>query len=162
DELWREQIAHPGEDRRIGAILAAALPALSADTALPARAFGVELDARVELDREPRAIGRMLRQACSVLAIEPPMVWFDPAAAALSWRPGDGAVAAWRAATELTANRAGFVLAGDLDTAACAIATEGAALGLGVKQRLRDLFGYAASERYFAVRRHLGQQIAAP
>src|SRR5436309_766522 len=67
DELWHKQLAHPREDRRIGAIFAAALPALAADTALPARAFGVALDARVDLEREPPPIARMLRQACSVL-----------------------------------------------------------------------------------------------
>ena len=263
DELWRKAIAHPREDRRIGAILAAALPALAADTAQPPAAFGLAPEGRVDLEHEPRAIGRMLRHACRVLAIDPPpSAWFDPAAAGLrianvldgerarpavivgmpelaagagrtlafavgqrlaylrperlaalvvatlprleavvaalaggdpgddpgdhparrstarliaqlpaavrdqiaeladaAWRPGDGAVAAWRAATDLTANRAGLVLAGDLETAARAIAVDGAAPGLGVKDRLRDLFGYAASESYFAVRRHLGRDV---
>ncbi len=71
-----------------------------------------------------------------------------------------GVVAAWRAATDLTANRAGFVLANDLETAARVIATEGTTLsGSPAQDRLRDLLGYAASERYFAVRRHLGQQV---
>lgn len=262
DELWRKAIAHPREDRRIGAILAAALPAIAADTAQPPDAFGLAPEARVDLEREPRAIARVLRHACGVLAIEPPRVWFDPGAAGLriastldeqarpvravivgmpelaggaeralafavgkrlaylraerlaallvpalsrlesafaalvlraddaptdparrsaarlrarlpdavvdhieelarglAWRPGDGALAAWRTATDLTADRVGFVLAGDLETAARAVATEGATLGPSVKDRLRELMGYAASERYFAVRRHLGQQL---
>ena len=77
----------------------------------------------------------------------------------LAWRPGDGALAAWRTATDLTADRVGFILAGDLETEARAVATEGATLGPSVKDRLRELMGYAASERYFAVRRHLGQQL---
>jgi tetratricopeptide (TPR) repeat protein len=78
--------------------------------------------------------------------------------AALPDRPG--AAAAWRGATDLTANRAGFVVCGDLETAARAIAREGATLsGLATKERLLDLLGFAASEGYFAIRRHLGQQL---
>jgi tetratricopeptide (TPR) repeat protein len=74
--------------------------------------------------------------------------------------PTGGLVAGWRAATDLTANRAGFIVANDLEAAAHAIATEGATLsGLAAKERLLDLLGYAASERYFAVRRHLGQHV---
>lgn len=73
---------------------------------------------------------------------------------------GGGLVAGWRAATDLTANRAGFIVANDLEAAAHAIATEGTTLsGLAAKERLLDLCGYAASERYFAVRRHLGQEV---
>jgi len=262
DELWRTSIAHPREDRRIGAILAAALPALAAETAQPAEAFGVVPEARVDLEREPRAIARVLRQACGVLAVEPPRVWFVPGAAGMRfantrdernrpapavivgmpelassderalafaagkrlaylrsdrlaalllptlarlelafsaliqrsdlpaddetrpraprlrselpravldqiddlaagqpWRIGDNAVAGWRAATDLTANRVGLVLAGDLEICARAVATEGATLGASVKDRLRDLLAYAASERYFAVRRHLGAAV---
>jgi hypothetical protein len=70
------------------------------------------------------------------------------------------AIAHWRAATDLTANRAGFVVANDLDAAVRAIATEGATFsGLTVKDRIRDLLGFAASEAYFALRRHLGQAV---
>jgi tetratricopeptide (TPR) repeat protein len=285
DELWHRSIVHPREDRRVSAILAAVIPVLAADTAQPLAAFGLSPEGRVDLEREPSAIGQTLRQASSVLAIEPPPVWFDAstvglriantlgaterdrarsvpsviagmpqlvstaeralafevgkrlayvrperfaalafatlprleaAFAAAVWagagrsaeppgaesdrdiarlaarvraqvpgvvleqvgelaaalrgggpsedrpgaRGGDGRIAAWRAATDLTANRVGFVLAGDLETAARGIATEGPALsGLTVKDRLRDLLGYAASESYFAIRRHLGQQL---
>lgn len=63
---------------------------------------------------------------------------------------------AWREATELTAQRAGFVLAGDFDTAARAIARE-AKTAPG--PRLDDLLGYAISESYFAVRTYLGTTI---
>jgi hypothetical protein len=260
DELWARSISHPREDRRLGAIFAAALPAIATDTAQPLAAFGLAAAGRADLEREPRTIARILRGAASALAIEPPGVWLDGGAeglrianaldergrsapvvivgmpelastaerelafaagkhlaylrperfaalaiatapgleaalaqlidptardlaspggrgaladqlpdavveriaelaAGLGWRAGDGSVAAWRAATDLTANRAGFVLAGDLETAARAIATEGATLaGMTARDRLRDLLGYAASERYFTVRRHLGQR----
>ena len=75
-------------------------------------------------------------------------------------RVGNGLIPAWRTATDLTANRVGFIVSNDLETAAKAIATEGAALSsLSVKDRLRDLLAYAVSESYFVVRRHLGFHI---
>ncbi len=72
-------------------------------------------------------------------------------------RVGNGLISGWRTAGDLTANRVGFIVANDLETAARTIATEGAALSsLNVKDRLRDLLAYSVSEPYFAVRRHLG------
>ncbi len=80
--------------------------------------------------------------------------------AKLSGRVGNGLISAWRTATDLTANRVGFIVSNDLETAAKAIATEGAALSsLSVKDRLRDLLAYAVSESYFGVRRHLGLHV---
>ncbi len=78
----------------------------------------------------------------------------------LSGRLGNGLIASWRTATDLTANRVGLICANDFETAAKAIATEGAALSsLSVKDRLRDLLAYAVSEPYFQVRRHLGLHV---
>ena len=78
----------------------------------------------------------------------------------LSGRLGDGLIAGWRTATDLTANRVGFIVANDFETAARAIATEGAALSsMSVKDRLRDLLAFAVSEQYFLVRRHLGLHV---
>lgn len=78
----------------------------------------------------------------------------------LSGRVGNGLISAWRTATDLTANRVGFIVSNDLETAARMIATETAALSsLPVKDRLRDLLAFAVSESYFAVRRHLGVHI---
>lgn len=80
--------------------------------------------------------------------------------AKLSGRVGNGLISAWRTATDLTANRVGFIVSNDLETAAKAIATEGAALSsLSVKDRLRDLLAYSVSEQYFQVRRHLGLHV---
>jgi hypothetical protein len=77
--------------------------------------------------------------------------------AKLSNRLGNGLISGWRTATDLTANRVGLIVANDLETAARAIATEGAAMSsLSVKDRLRDLLAYSVSEQYFTVRRHLG------
>jgi tetratricopeptide (TPR) repeat protein len=78
----------------------------------------------------------------------------------LTGRLGNGLISSWRAATDLTANRVGFIVSNDLETAAKAIATEGASLSsMSVKERLRDLLAYAVSEPYFAVRRHLGLHV---
>lgn len=75
----------------------------------------------------------------------------------LAPRLGNGLVAGWRSATDLTANRVGLILANDLETAARMVAVETSSTStLPVKERLRELLAYAASESYFAVRRHLG------
>ena len=71
------------------------------------------------------------------------------------------AVAGWIVATDLTANRVGLILAGDLETAARAVATDKhPTTTLGAKERLRELLAYWSSEEHFAVRRHLGLEIA--
>ena len=83
-------------------------------------------------------------------------------AAKLGDRVGNGAMVSWRSATDLTANRAGLILANDLASAAKAIATETATTSSApVKDRLRDLLAYAVSESYFQVRRHLGLVVRA-
>jgi tetratricopeptide (TPR) repeat protein len=69
----------------------------------------------------------------------------------------NGAIASWRTAIDLTANRVGLILCNDLATAARKVATEAAGVStLPARERLRDLLGYSVSEGYFAVRRHLG------
>ena len=282
EELWQKAIIHPREDRHVGAIFSSTLGALAAGTAQPITAFGLSPETRTDLDRDPRAVSRIVKYVTSVLAIDPaPMVWLqetgdglrvantvglgaerqrlipsllvgsqligksderelafevgkrmaylrperfvtlalgslpklEAAFAAsvlaggknvtahdgkpfaqhaqatneeaqtlaralrqqvprplleqvgelsnkLSGRVGNGLVSGWRTATDLTANRVGFVVSNDLETAAKAIATEGAALSsLSVKDRLRDLLSFAVSEQYFNVRRHLGLHV---
>jgi len=69
----------------------------------------------------------------------------------------NGAIPSWRTATDLTANRVGFILCNDLETAARKVAVEAVGVStLPAKDRLRDLLAYAVSEPYFGVRRHLG------
>nr|HEX4316927.1 tetratricopeptide repeat protein [Kofleriaceae bacterium] len=271
EELWQKAIIHPREDRHVGAIFASTLGAHAATTAQPVTAFGLAPDARTDLDRDPRAVARIVKYVSGVLAIDPaPMVWLQEGgdglrvantvglgadrqrlvpsllvgapqigktdetelafevgkrmaylrperfvtlalgtlpkletafqasvmaagnaafanagddvkqlaarlrtqvpgplleqvgelSVKLGDRVGNGIISSWRTATDLTANRVGFVVANDLETAARAIATEGAALSsLSVKDRLRDLLAFAVSEPYFAVRRHLGQHV---
>ncbi|HWM87089.1 MAG TPA: tetratricopeptide repeat protein, partial [Kofleriaceae bacterium] len=75
---------------------------------------------------------------------------------------GNGEIAGWRTATDLTANRVGFILCNDLETAARRVAVESAgASTLSAKDRLRDLLAYSVSEQYFGVRRHLGLALEA-
>jgi len=70
---------------------------------------------------------------------------------------GNGVITTWRSATDLTANRIGFILCDDFETAAKLIATEQSGMStMAAKDRLRDLLAYSVSENYFAVRRHLG------
>jgi golgin subfamily B member 1 len=279
EELWQKAVIHPREDRHVGAIFSSTLGALAATTAQPVTAFGLQPDARADLDRDPRAVSRIVKYVSGVLAIDPaPMVWLqeqgdglrvantvglgaerqrlvpsllvgapligktderelafevgkrmaylrperfvtlalgtlpklEAAFAAsvlagraniethdgkplaevagddarqlaqalrqqvpgplleqvgelsrkLSGRFGNGLISSWRTATDLTANRVGFIVSNDLETAARAIATEGTALSsLPVKDRLRDLLAFAVSESYFNVRRHLGLHV---
>ena len=77
-------------------------------------------------------------------------------------RLGNGLVTHWRSATDLTANRVGLILANDLETAAKMVATETSTTSnLPVKERLRELLAFSASEAYFTVRRHLGLTVRA-
>jgi hypothetical protein len=77
-------------------------------------------------------------------------------------RLGNGLVTHWRSATDLTANRVGLILANDLETAAKMVATETSTTSnLLVKERLRELLAFSASEAYFTVRRHLGLTVRA-
>ena len=145
---------------RFVALAIATLPRLEAGFAAVRRASQPDapadgpIDAQINTPVDADGLVARLRAGVPALILEQ----VGALAASVAERPD--AVAAWRAATDLTANRAGFVVANDLETAARAIATEGTTLsGLAVHERLSDLLGYAASERYFAVRRHLGQQV---
>jgi hypothetical protein len=64
---------------------------------------------------------------------------------------------------ELSIDRAGLLICDDLETAGrLAASTEPLALeeGLTTKERVAQLFRYAASEKYFAARVHLGLDLA--
>jgi hypothetical protein len=265
EELWGKAIIHPAEDRAVGAIFASTLGALAGSTAQPATAFGLDVNARVDLEHDNRLPSRVVKYAAGVLALDAPQLWFDngdglrvanttdkgklaPAllcgkgartderelafeigkhlaylrperfvtyalgsapkvesafvaalVAAGSPPPGDvpedakklaatvaktvpaqlleqvgvlggrlgprlgnGLVASWRSATDLTANRVGLILANDLETAARLVATETSTTSAqSVKERLRALLAFAASESYFAIRRHLGLTVRA-
>jgi tetratricopeptide (TPR) repeat protein len=66
----------------------------------------------------------------------------------------------WWAATELTANRAGFILCGDLEVTKKMIKTEPAVIGSkSFNDKIVDLVLYSISEDYFYVRNQLGLSI---
>jgi hypothetical protein len=79
------------------------------------------------------------------------------------WVKGRGPtdIARWSQAVELTACRAGLVLSGDLAAAWSMINAEPHAPGdLPVEEKLKDLFVFAVSAEYFALRTLLGIAIA--
>jgi hypothetical protein len=66
----------------------------------------------------------------------------------------------WWSATELSANRAGFILCNDLEVAAKMVSTEPSGIGgMTPKEKVKDLVLYSISEDYFRVRRQLGMTI---
>jgi tetratricopeptide (TPR) repeat protein len=68
----------------------------------------------------------------------------------------------WVAAVDLTADRAGFVAAHDLEMALQVVrASDTAQAGLSVEERVKELLLYAVSPAYFEARRHLGISVDA-
>ncbi|HSC87494.1 MAG TPA: protein kinase [Polyangiaceae bacterium] len=62
----------------------------------------------------------------------------------------------WVAAVDLTADRAGFVVAHDLDTASQVIrASDDSTAAVPTQERFKELVVFAASSNYFTLRRHL-------
>ncbi|MFO0572725.1 MAG: tetratricopeptide repeat protein [Polyangia bacterium] len=70
---------------------------------------------------------------------------------------GEEAAALWLGGSDLTAVRAGFLLCGDLETAALLLATDPpGASRQSPKQRLLELIHFSVTEECFTIRRHLG------
>ena len=66
-------------------------------------------------------------------------------------------LAKWGHAVDATAHRAGFVVCGDLETSARAIAGEPMTIGAPtIKHRLQELVLFSISEAYFAIRAQMG------
>jgi hypothetical protein len=137
------------------------LPKLEAAFAAAVLASGARLTAHdgqpyaPDSDEAKKLAGQLVKQVPGPLLEQ-----VGELSSKLTGRLGNGLVANWRAATDLTANRVGFILANDFEVAAKGIATEGASLSsMSVKERLRELLAYAVSEQYFAVRRHLGLHV---
>lgn len=63
----------------------------------------------------------------------------------------------WMASVDMTADRAGFVFANDLGTAATVIESSPLdASAIPAKERIRQLLAYAVSDEYFSLRKRLG------
>lgn len=75
-------------------------------------------------------------------------------------RGGNANVAEWVNGLELTSNRAGLLLCGDLGVAAHCVRYGGMQFGaVPGEERMRDLLLFSTSEPYFALRAHLGLSI---
>jgi hypothetical protein len=69
-------------------------------------------------------------------------------------------LAKWGHAVDAVSHRAGFVVCGDLETAARAVATEPVVVGgPTIKNKLKDLVLFSISEEFFAVRAQMGLTI---
>jgi golgin subfamily B member 1 len=69
-------------------------------------------------------------------------------------------LAKWGNAVELTTNRVGFVICGDIQVAAKMISVEPTVVGgPQVKDKIKELVLYSVSEDFFEVRQHLGTTI---
>ncbi|MCS6857833.1 MAG: hypothetical protein NZM37_08990, partial [Sandaracinaceae bacterium] len=63
----------------------------------------------------------------------------------------------WMIGVDLSADRLGFLLANDLETIAAILhESPEEAAALPPKDRLREIFGFATSEAYFALRKRMG------
>jgi len=70
-------------------------------------------------------------------------------------------LARWRNAVDAAAQRAGFLISGDLSAAARMISSEATALGgLRPSHRVQDLVAYSVSANYFELRKHLNVAVA--
>lgn len=61
----------------------------------------------------------------------------------------------WTAAADLTADRAGFVVCHDLETAVQVIRSDAGA-AVSSDERVKELVSFASSRNYFETRKHLG------
>ncbi|HTM19059.1 MAG TPA: tetratricopeptide repeat protein [Kofleriaceae bacterium] len=69
-------------------------------------------------------------------------------------------MATWGHSVEATSHRAGFIICGDLETAARMVSAEPTVVGgPQAKDKIKELVLYSVSEEYFAVRHHLGLTI---
>ena len=65
-------------------------------------------------------------------------------------------------AVDMTSQRAGLIICGDLQTAAAMVSKEPATVGGGMnaQDKVRELILYYMSEEYFGVRREIGTLVA--
>jgi tetratricopeptide (TPR) repeat protein len=68
-------------------------------------------------------------------------------------------VAAWAAGAQLTANRAGLLVCGDLSTAIAAVSADPGGRGLTAEEAIQDLIRWSVSSGHLALREQLGLAI---
>jgi tetratricopeptide (TPR) repeat protein len=151
-ELGR-RVAHLRPERLMR--LALSHPAQIAHVIDAAIAIGAKLDGTDEATSE---VGKT---ALGLLRALPPAQLNEVAQIGRRLREADlrsdEAAMTWLAATDLTGNRAGWMLAGDLETCARIVAADGRSpLTLTPTERLLDLVWSSTTEDLFAVRKGLG------
>ena len=97
-------------------------------------------------------------QAIKNTVSKPVLDYIGKVAGQLNDESPKGIVQNWLEASELTANRAGFILCDDLHTAAKMVAKEKGPSFLTKTEQLQELLAYSVSEDYFALRSQLGLQ----
>jgi hypothetical protein len=68
-------------------------------------------------------------------------------------------VAAWAAGAQLTANRAGLLVCGDLSSAIAAVSADPGGKGLTAEEAVQDLIRWNVSSEHLALREQLGLAI---
>ena len=69
----------------------------------------------------------------------------------------DVSLAKWGHAVDATSHRAGFVVCGDFEVAARAVAAERSVIdGPTAKEKIKQLVLFSVSEPYFAIRKQMG------
>ncbi len=76
DELW-QKIAHPDEDRLIGALFSAISPVLSAAQAQPHKNLGLQRKEALE-PNDPRPLARALKYVATILSVPAPEIYLRP------------------------------------------------------------------------------------
>jgi tetratricopeptide (TPR) repeat protein len=71
-------------------------------------------------------------------------------------------VAAWAAGAQLTANRAGLLVCGDLLTAIAAVSVDPGGKGLTAEEAVQDLIRWSVSAEHLALREQLGLAVEPP
>lgn len=125
--------------------------------------LGLMLDAALALSSGDNASGRVgeiaqgLRRALTPQGMEQVVRIGRSLLESYGAGKSESLVASWLVATDLTAARAGLLLAGDLEAAATLLATDPIdGTGPSAKQRLLELIYFSVTEECFTLRQHLG------
>jgi tetratricopeptide (TPR) repeat protein len=149
----------------VGAMLSQLRPAYHLKLSLPSvEELEAALAAAAELVGRPGLARPQLEQLKAAFAGEIQKRITRPAAenvhALVQRLPDRPDLARWRMAVDMTAQRAGLLVCGELAAATRMLSTEAAVGTTRPMQRVHDLVSYSVSPAYFAARAHLGVAVA--
>ena len=149
----------------VGAMLAQLRPAYLLKLSLPSvEELEAALAAAAELVGRPGLARPQLQQLQAAFGAEIQKRITRPAAeqvhALVQRLPDRPDLARWRNSVDMTAQRAGLLVCGELAAAARMLSTEAAVGTTRPMQRVHDLVSYSVSPSYFAARAHLGVAVA--